>query len=159
MKLPGDPPETVTAPAVSKSDSDRDDLRPTPQRDAIEIANQLREQVVWVQLLDEQLQQRTRAVKSRRACREEPHRTRPKLFPPPLSVELLLRPSGIFELPVDVVERAIAFAHGCTSRNSTRDLVRADACGGPEPAGTQLWERGRAGTCPHGEVNLVNRPR
>jgi hypothetical protein len=159
MKLLGDSCESVTAPAVSKRESDCDHLRPTPQWDAIEIANQLREEIVWVQLLDEQLQQRTRAVKSRSARRKEPHCARPKLFPPSLRIELLLGPRGIFELPVDFAERLTAFAHGCTSRNSTHDLVCADACGGPEPTRAQLWEKGRAGTCPHGEVNLVSRPR
>ena len=55
----------------------------------------------------------------------EPHCTRTKLRPPPLGIELLFRPSGVFELTVDVDEDWTDLAHGCTSTNhGTRDVNR-----------------------------------
>jgi len=38
--------ETVAPPTVAERDGDRDDVRPLPARDAIEIAHELREEVV-----------------------------------------------------------------------------------------------------------------
>ena len=49
----GDPRQTVTSPAVAKRDGDRDHARPLPPWYAIEVPNQLREEVVGVQFLDE----------------------------------------------------------------------------------------------------------
>jgi len=87
---------------MAKRDRDRDDLWPASPRYAIEIAHQLREEVVWVQFLDEQLQERPRAVELRRACGKQPHGTGAHLLPPSLLIELLFRPYGVFELTVDV---------------------------------------------------------
>jgi hypothetical protein len=148
--------ELVTTPAVTKRDRDRDDLRPATQGYAIEIAHELREEVVGIQLLDEQLQQRSRAGEFRRALRKYAHRARSKLFSPPFRIELLFGPYGVFELTVDGAEHVTAFVHGCTSRNAAHDHVRAAACGGPEPARTQLCDEVPCEDIPHGEVNLVS---
>jgi hypothetical protein len=49
-------------------------------------------------------------------------RARTKLRPPPLGIEFLFRPSGVFELTVDIDEDWTDLAHGCTSTNhGTRD--------------------------------------
>jgi hypothetical protein len=118
----GDPRETVTSPAVAKRDGDRDNARPLPPWYAIEVPNQLREEVVGVQFLDEQLQERARPGELRGVRGEEPHRTRTKFLPPPLGIELLYCPSGLFELAIDVDEDVTDLAHGCTSTNhGTRD--------------------------------------
>ncbi|HXO50157.1 MAG TPA: hypothetical protein VN888_03810 [Mycobacterium sp.] len=87
---------------MAKRDRDRDDLWPASPRYAIEIAHQLREEVVGEQFLDEQLQERPRAVELRRACGKQPHGTGAHLLPPSLRIELLFRPCGVFELTVDV---------------------------------------------------------
>jgi hypothetical protein len=71
-------------------------------RYAIEIAHQLREEVVGVQFLDEQLQERPRAVELCRAYGKQPHGTGAHLLPPSLRIELLFCPCGVFELTVDV---------------------------------------------------------
>ena len=47
--------EPVLSPAMPESDGKRDDLRPAVPRDAIEIANELREEVVRVEFPDDQL--------------------------------------------------------------------------------------------------------
>ena len=45
---------------MPERDGERDDLRPSTPRDAIEIANELREEVVRIQFADDQLQERAR---------------------------------------------------------------------------------------------------
>jgi hypothetical protein len=151
-----DPYELVATPAVTKGDSDRHDLRPAPQRHAIEIAHELREEIVRIQFFDEQLQQRSRAGELRRALCKRAHGAGSKLFPPPFRIELLFGSYGVLELTVDVVEQAIAFVHGCTSRNAARDRVRAAACGGPGPARIQMCDEVLCEDVSHGEVNLVS---
>ena len=51
---------------MPERDGERDDLRPTPPRDAIEIANELRKEVVRVEFPDDQLQECTRPRERRR---------------------------------------------------------------------------------------------
>jgi len=87
---------------MPESDGKRGDLRPTAPRDAIEIANELPEEVVRVEFPDDQLQECASPLKLRRACGKEPKRTWTKLLPPPLGVELLLGSSGVFEESIDV---------------------------------------------------------
>ena len=43
---------------MAKRDRDREHARPVPQRYTIEIANELREEIVEEQFLDDQLQER-----------------------------------------------------------------------------------------------------
>jgi hypothetical protein len=50
---------------MSESDGKRDDLRPSAPRDAIEIANELREEVVRVEFPDDQLQECASPLKLR----------------------------------------------------------------------------------------------
>ena len=80
------PDEAVATPAVAKRDRDRHDLWPTAQRELIEIAYELREQVVWVQLLDEQPQERARATEFRLLGSKGPHRLRAYAVAPPFDV-------------------------------------------------------------------------
>ena len=49
--------EPVSSPAMPERDGERDDLRPSMPRDAIEIANELRKEVVRVEFPDDQLQE------------------------------------------------------------------------------------------------------
>ena len=62
--------EPVSSPAIPERDGERDDLRPTPSRDAIEIANELRKEVVRVEFPDDQLQECARPRERRRTRRE-----------------------------------------------------------------------------------------
>ena len=55
---------------MAESDGERDDLRPATPRDAIEIANELREEVVRVEFPDDQLQECARP-RERRGTRRE----------------------------------------------------------------------------------------
>ena len=75
---------------MPERDGERDDLRPSMPRDAIEIANELREEVVRVEFPDDQLQERARPRQPRRTRCEQTERARTKLLSPPLDIELLL---------------------------------------------------------------------
>jgi hypothetical protein len=120
---------------MAKGDGDRDDVRPLPPRHAIEVADQLAEEVVGEQFLDDRLQECARPRERRCACSEQPHRTRTKFLAPPLGIVLLFGPSGLFEVLIDVNDGMTDLAHGCTSTNfRTRDVrSRANNCGGPGP--------------------------
>ena len=87
---------------MAERDGERDHLRPAPLWNAIEIANQLREEVVRIELVDDQLQQRARPLQLRRARCQQAQRAWTKLLPPPLSIEFLLGSSGVFEESIDV---------------------------------------------------------
>jgi hypothetical protein len=119
---------------VAKRDGYGEDVRPVPPRYAIEIANQLGEQVVRIELLDDQLEERSRPRELRGACGEEPHRTRTKLLAPPLCVSLLFGSNRGFSKRVGIGFEA-ELAHGCTSttRGTQDDRSRAGHCGGPGP--------------------------
>ncbi|PYR01600.1 MAG: hypothetical protein DMG00_30980 [Acidobacteria bacterium] len=54
----GDAREPVASPAVTKRDRNGEYTRPLPRCDAIEIAHELRKQVVRKEFLNDQLQQR-----------------------------------------------------------------------------------------------------
>jgi hypothetical protein len=98
---------------VAERDSDGEDLWPEPPRHTIEIADDLREEIVGIELLDRGFQERAGPRQLRRACREVTHGTRTELRPPPLGVKLLLGANGVFEVFVDG-QRA-ARMHGYTS--------------------------------------------
>ena len=122
MEALGDPRETVTSPAVTERNRDRNHVGPLPTWNAIEVANEVIEEVVGIQFFDDQLHERARPGEPRGARRERTHCARTKLRPPPLGIELLFRPSGVFELTVDVDEDWTDLAHGCPSTNhGTRD--------------------------------------
>jgi hypothetical protein len=55
---------------MPERDGDRQDLWPTAARDAIEIANEFRKEVIRVEFPDDQLQERARPRKLRCAHRE-----------------------------------------------------------------------------------------
>jgi hypothetical protein len=122
MEALGDARETVTSPAVTERNGNRNHVGPLPTLNAIEVADEVREEVVGIQFFDDQLHERARPGKLRAARRERTHCTRTKLRPPPLDIELLFRPSGVFELTIDVDEDWTDLAHGCTPTNhGTRD--------------------------------------
>src|SRR5260221_14264619 len=104
---------------MPESDGKRDDLRPAAPRDAIEIANELREEVVRVQFPDDQLQECARPLELRCARREYTECTWTELFPPPLNVKLLLGSSGVFEESIDVEGEIVDLAHAQTSSRDT----------------------------------------
>src|SRR3954447_24996576 len=112
--------EPVLSPAMPESDGKRGDLRPAAPRDAIEIANELREEVVRVKFPDDQLQECASPLKLRCACGKEPKRTWTKLLPPPLDVELLFGSSGVFEESIDVEGEIVDLAHVQTSGIANR---------------------------------------
>jgi len=70
MEGSDNPREAILSPAMPECDGERDDLRPAAPRDAIEIADELREKVVRVQFPDDQLQERARPRELRRTRRE-----------------------------------------------------------------------------------------
>src|SRR4051794_36273469 len=110
---------------MPESKGERDDLRPAAPRDAIEIANQFREEVVRVEFPDDQLQECASPLKLRGALGKQPKRTWTKLLPPPLDVKLLLGSSGVFEESIDVEGEIVDLAHGQTSVIATRARVLA----------------------------------
>lgn len=68
VEAPGDSLETVAAPTEAQREGDCDHLRPAPPGDAIEIADQVREQVVGEQFPDDQFHERTRPRQMPCAC-------------------------------------------------------------------------------------------
>ncbi len=125
---------------MAERDGDCEHARPLPARHTIEIAHQLREAVVGIELLDDELQERARPGKLRGACGEVPQRTRTKLLPPAIGVELLLRSGGVFEVAVDVDDRTTDLTHGCTSNTSQharnkRVPINAEGLGRPRGYG------------------------
>ena len=105
---------------MPERDGDCEHARPLPARHTIEIAHQLREAVVGIELLDDELHERTRPCELGRACGEVPQRTRTKLLPPAVGVELLFGSGGVFEVAIDVDDRTMDLTHGCTSNTSRR---------------------------------------
>jgi len=105
---------------MPESDGERDDLRPAAPRDAIEIANELREEVVRVEFPDDQLQECATPRQLPCARGEQPQRTRTQFLPPPLDVELLFGSSGVFEESIDVEGEIVDLAHAQTSVIATR---------------------------------------
>jgi hypothetical protein len=118
---------------VAKCDGDCEDLRPTLTRDTIEVPDDLREEIVGIQLLDRGFQQRSRPRQLRRACREVTHGTRAELRPPPLGVKLLLGANGVFEVFVDVNRQRTARMHGDTSSETSQALGAWTTVGGRVP--------------------------
>ena len=117
--------EPVLSPAMPERDGERDDLRPTASRDAIEIANELRKEVVRVEFPDDQLQECARPRERRRTRCEQTKRAWTELLPPPLCIELLLGSSGLFEESIDVEGEIVDLAHAQTSVIATRASVLA----------------------------------
>ena len=117
---------------MPEGDGERDRLRPALPRNAIEIANELRKEVVRVELPDDQLQECATPLKLRCPRGEQPQGTWTKLLPPPLDVELLLRSSGVFEESIDVEREIVDLAHAQTSGIATRTQCRnAEGLGRP----------------------------
>ena len=61
---------------MTQRDGDGEDLRPEPTWDTIEVADDLREEIVGIELLDRGLQQRSGPLELRCAGREFTHGTR-----------------------------------------------------------------------------------
>src|SRR5579864_2499227 len=97
MELLGEAREPLTSPAATQCDSDREQARPVPRRNAMEIADEVREESIGIQLLDDDLQERRRPPQRARGRRKAPHRTRTDLLAPSIGVELLFGSNGIFE--------------------------------------------------------------
>jgi hypothetical protein len=110
---------------MPESDGKRGDLRPAAPRDAIEIANELRKEVVRVEFPDDQLQECARPRERRRTRCEQTKRAWTQLLPPPLCIELLLGSSGVFEESIDVEGEIVDLAHAQTSVIATRASVLA----------------------------------
>ena len=108
---------------MAKRDGDRENARPLPPRHSIEVAYQLPEKVVWIEFLDDQLQESSRPRELRGARSEHAYRTWTKFFTPSLSVDLLFRAKGVFQEAVDV-GLVMDHAHGCTS--TTHDTRAKD---------------------------------
>ena len=118
---------------------DREDLRPAPTGDAIEIPDDLREEIVRVELLDRGLQERSGPLQRGRARRELTDGTRTELRPPPLGVQLLLGASGVFEVFVEVDRERADRRHGYTSSETSQALGAWTTVGGRVPCPVR-WE-------------------
>jgi hypothetical protein len=108
---------------MPERDGERDHLRPAPPGNALEIANQLGEQVIRIEFVDDQLEECTRPLQLCRVRCEQTQRPWTKLLAPPLSVEFLLGSSGVFEESIDVERKIVDLAHAQTSRMPTRTAV------------------------------------
>jgi len=117
---------------MAERDGDRDHVRPLPPWYAIEPADEFGEEIVGIQLLDGQLQERARPGERSRACCKQAQHARATLSPPAFGIELLFGPEGLFEVAVDVGDVATDLAHGSSSTNDgARERTRAGTCGGP----------------------------
>jgi hypothetical protein len=119
---------------VAQRHGDGEDLRPAPRGHAIEVANQLRVEVVGIELFDDQLYEGAGPGERLRAYGEQPQHARAKLVPPSLGIELLFGPEGLFEVTVDVVDEGPDLAHGCSSTGHDAHDDARQRGGGPETA-------------------------
>jgi hypothetical protein len=119
---------------VAERDADRENLRPSLSRYPIDVAYQLREEVVGIQFLDDELQEDSGPTKVRRACGEQSQHARTDFFTPAQRIELLFRADCLFQQAVDV-GFAMDLAHSCTSttRDTRNGTTRVENCGGPGP--------------------------
>jgi hypothetical protein len=124
---------------MAERDGDRDHVRPLPPWYAIEPADEFGEEIVGIQLLDGQLQERARPGERSRACCKQAQHARATLSPPAFGIELLFGPEGLFEVVVDVGDVVTHLAHGCSSTNSARANervpARAEGLGSPRSYG------------------------
>jgi hypothetical protein len=107
---------------MAKRERDGQGVRPEPRRDPIEIPDDLREEIVGIQLFDRGLQERAGPGQLRRACRKLAHSARTQLRPPPIGVKLLLGANGVFEVFVDVECERTDRRHGYTSTEKSQAL-------------------------------------
>jgi hypothetical protein len=124
---------------VAERDGDREDLRPSPSRYPIDVAYQLREEVVGIQFLDDELQEDSGPRKVRRACGEQSQHARTDFFTPAQRIELLFGANCVFQQAIDV-GFAMDHAHSCTSttrdtRDGTTRVEIAEGLGRPRGYG------------------------
>ncbi len=110
---------------MAERDGDRKHARPLPCRHAIELAHQLREEIVGIELLDDQLQECARPSELRRASSERPDCARTKLVPPTIGFVLLLCPCGFFQETIDVDDDGTDLAHDSSNELAARERTRA----------------------------------
>ena len=125
MEAPCDAGEPVAPPAMTERNGDREHTRPLRCGYAIETAHQLREEIVGIEFLDDQLQECTRPRDLRRASGKRPDCARTKLVPPMVGLVLLLCPRGFFEVTIDVDDGGTDLAHGSSSELAARRYTRA----------------------------------
>jgi hypothetical protein len=100
----------------------------------MERANELVEEVVRKEFLNDERHECASPSNPCRARRKHLQRVRTELRPPPLGIELLLRPNGGFELSIDFERDGMDRTHGSTSHGSARERrSRVVRCGGPGP--------------------------
>jgi hypothetical protein len=122
---------------MTERDGDREHARPVPRRHAIQVAHQLREEVVGIELLDDHLQECTRPPELRRAYGKRSDCARPKLLPPSVGLVSLLCPCGLFQERIDVDDGVTDLAHGSSDdwRANARAPVSAESLGSPRRYG------------------------
>jgi len=85
-------------------------------RDAIDVAHEFREEIVWIELLDDQLQQRAGPCELPCASGKLPQHARTDLTPPSVRIEVVLGPEARLQVLVDVGDAGSNLAHGSSSR-------------------------------------------
>ena len=110
---------------MTERDGSREHTRPLPCGYAIELAHQLREEVVRIELLDDQLQECQRPRKLSRASGKHPDCARTKLVPPMVGLVLLLCPCGFFQETIDVDDDGTDLAHGSSNELAACGYTRA----------------------------------
>jgi hypothetical protein len=137
---------------VPKRDRDGQGAGPEPRRDPIEIPNDLREEIVGIQLFDRGLQENAGPWQLRRACRKLAHGARTQLRPPPIRVKLLLGANGVFEVFVDIDRERADRRHGYTSSETSQALGAWTTVGWRVPCpGLGGNDEGPASMGSHGE--------
>jgi hypothetical protein len=79
---------------VAERDGDRDHVPPPPPWYAIEPADEFGEEIVGIQLLDDQLQERARPCELSRTCCKQGQHARATLSPPAFGIELPFGPES-----------------------------------------------------------------
>src|SRR5207237_5752712 len=94
--------------------------------------NELREEIVGVEFLNDRLQERARPGEARRTRREELHRGRTELRPPPLEIEPVLGPLGLLDVLVNFGDGVLGDTHDDSStHHGAYDERSLPKCGGP----------------------------
>jgi hypothetical protein len=124
---------------MTERDRDREHARPLPSRHAIEVAHQLREEIVGIELPDDQLHECTRPRELGCAFRKRPECARTKLLPPLVGFVLLLGPCGFFQETIEVDDGGRDLAHGSSDVTARADARVPVKCGGPRQSASLRW--------------------
>jgi hypothetical protein len=114
---------------VAQRDADREDPRPVQPRDAIDVADECREEIVRKEFRDDGLHECAGPGKPPRPCGKQPNERWTDSPPPSVSIDLEFGPTASLPQFIDVGDAGSNLAHGSSSDGSGRRAYeRATTC-------------------------------